>query len=232
MSEITKNETMVGTYNFDGESISFSFKKNLRATEKVYFVSMMSELLIGDNYNSVLRDLLFDFFVIDVFTDVDTSWMYEQSDDEDETDYISKIEDLVCNTNIADIVKSNVEDGLLGELLDAVELNIEYRTGIHRNPISESLASLVKTLDKKIGDFNVDMESVAEMMGLLGGISNELTMENMLSAYAKSDMYKKNQAEVAEKAAKREAAMKVVADNIKDANAQSITPILSPNFEV
>lgn len=232
MSEIIKDEMMVGAYTLGDESTSFSFKKNLRATEKVYFVNMLSELLIGDNYNSVLRDLLFDFFIIDVFTDIDTSWMYEQSDGEDYIDYISKIEDLVCDTNIAEIVKANMEDGLLGELLDAVELNIEYRTGIHKNPISESIANLVKTLEKKVGDFNVDMESVTEMMGLLGGISNELTMENMLSAYAKSDMYKKNQAEVAENAAKREAAMKVVADNIKDANAQSITPILSPNFEV
>lgn len=199
-----------GTYNQNGESIPFSFNTMLRASEKVYFVNSVSELLIGENYNSILRDLLTGFFVIDVFTDVDTSWIYaDTGDEEDGIDYITEMEDLVYGTNIVEIVLANIGDSLFQELCDAIDLNIEYRTGIHKNPITESLAGLIDTLNKKVGDFS-DMESMAEMMNVFSGIADEFTMDNMIEAYGKSNMYKNHQKKL-------------------EGNS---TPVLSPAFEV
>lgn len=218
---INSNYEKSGTYNQNGESISFSFNTILRASEKVYFVNSVSELLIGENYNSVLRDLLTGFFIIDVFTDVDTSWIYADVDDEDYSiDYITEMEDLVYGTNIVEIVLANIDDLLFQELTNAIDLNIEYRTGIHKNPITESLANLINTLNRKIGDFS-DMESMAEMMAMFSGIADEFTMDNMIEAYGKSNMYKNHQKKLEDSAAKRE--------GVIESNA---TPILSPAFEV
>lgn len=190
---ISNNYEKSGTYNYNGESISFSFNTILRASEKVYFVNSVSELLVGENYNSILRDLLIGFFIIDVFTDVDVSWIYADTDNEEYgIDYIAEMEDMVYGTNIVEIVLANVDDSLFQELIDAIDLNIEYRTGIHKNPITESLANLINTLDKKIGNFS-DMESIAEMMNVFGGIADEFTMDNMIEAYGKSNMYKNHQ---------------------------------------
>lgn len=211
-----------GTYNQNGESIQFSFNTMLRASEKVYFVNSVSELLIGENYNSILRDLLTSFFIIDVFTDVDTSWIYTNTGDDEEydIDYIAEMEDLVYGTNIVEIVLANIDDSLFQELCNAIDLNIEYRTGIHKNPITESLANLIDTLNRKIGDFS-DMESMAEMMNMFSGIADEFTMDNMIEAYGKSNMYKNHQKELSEGAARREAVVK-----------DGATTILSPAFEV
>lgn len=189
MSDYVKSSV----YTRNGRDFSFNFKTSLRASEKVYFVNAVSELLIDDNYNSILRDLIFDFFIIDVFTNVDTSWAYANEEDENKAekiDIVREMEGLVYETNIVDIVIANAEIGLIKELCHALDLNIEYRTGIHRNMIEESLSSLINTFEKKIAD--IDFENIMEMSQMLSGISGELTADKILEAYAKSDMYKSN----------------------------------------
>ena len=180
-----------GVYVSNGEDFNFKFKTTLCASEKVYFVNSVTDLLIGENYNSVLRNLVFDFFVIDVFTDVDTSWIYIVEDDNDsDVNILGEMESFVYNTNIVDIVRANDEYGVIDELMESLDLNIEYRTGIHKSPIIESIANLINAFERKVNDFDVDAESLIGMVNMLGGISGELTADKLLEAYAKSDIYK------------------------------------------
>ena len=175
-----------GVYKNNGEDISFDFNTTLRASEKASLVNGVTYLLIGDNYNYVLKDMLIDILIVNSFTNVDISNILSSNT------MIDDAEDFLNNTNIVEIVKENMEYGLLDEIELAIDLNVEYKTGIHRNIISDSIASLVNTLEKKVSDFNVDSESLFGMMDVLNGISGELTMDKMLDAYAKSDMYKQN----------------------------------------
>ena len=175
-----------GVYKNNEEDTSFRFNTSLSASEKASLVNGVSYLLVGDNYNFVLKDILIDLFIIKSFTDIDISYILSSDN------MIDDVEDFLNNTNAIEIVKENMEYGLFDEIKHAIDLNIEYKTGIHRNVISDSIANLVKTLDEKISGFNVDSESLIEMMDMLNGISGELTMDKMLDAYAKSDMYKQN----------------------------------------
>jgi len=187
MNKYDKN----GIYTYNGEDHMFEFKTYLSAGEKVYFVNSISNLLIGENYNSVLRSLLVDFFIIDVFTDVYTSWIYDnEENDGSDIDVLGEMENMVYGTNIVEIVKKNDECGIIEELEKSLDLNIEYRTGIHRNPINESLARLIDAFEKKVGDFNMDGQNLMDAISMLGGISDEFTMSNLLEAYEKSNMYK------------------------------------------
>ena len=69
-------------------------------------------------------------------------------------------------------------------------MNIEYRTGVHINPISSSLANLIDTLTNKFNDFDLDkMMEIAEPMSKIAG---ELTPEKMLDAYAKTNIFKEH----------------------------------------
>ena len=61
------NNIKLGVYNLNGEDFTFNFKTSLSAIEKVYFVNSVTESLIDDNYNYVLKDLIFDFYIVDVF---------------------------------------------------------------------------------------------------------------------------------------------------------------------
>ena len=173
-------------YKYGDNEFQFDFYTSLPISKKSEFVNSVSYLLIGDNYKVVLKDLLFDLFIVDIFTSVDVKHII-QSDT-----IIDDAEEFLNDTNIVEIVKANAEHGAIEELENAIDLNIEYKTGIHRNIISDSIANFVNTLEKKVSNFNMNSDELTEMMGLLSGLSGELTMDNLLDAYARSDMYKQN----------------------------------------
>lgn len=180
-----KNEVKTGVYTIDGKDTPFAFYTSLNAYRKSQFVVSVSNILVGDNYNYVLRDLAFDFCIVAIFTDIDTT------DVQDAYDGITAMEEFVDKFKpVIDIVKANVEDGVFDELHTAIDLNVEYRTGIHINPISSSLANLLDTLNNKFSGFDLDkMMEIAEPMSKIAG---EFTPEKMLDAYAKTNIFKEH----------------------------------------
>lgn len=208
-----KNETMVGTYNYKGEDMQFNFYTSISAYEKLNFVDFVVDVVVGDDsYNYVIKDMIFDFNIIRFFTDVDLSEITSAENS------IDAIEEFLENTNIVDIVLANAEPGIIGELIEAVELNIEYKTGIHVNPIASSLSSLLNTIERKVE--GIDLDPMLRLAETMGGISGELTPEKILDAYAKTDIFKKNWANAS---ASESGATAEKADG---------TTILSPAFEV
>lgn len=180
-----KNEVKTGVYTIDGKDNPFAFYTSLNAYRKSQFVVSVCNTLVGDNYNYVLDDLVFDYFIVAIFTDIDVSEV-QKSDNG-----ISAMEEFVDKFKpVIDTVKANAVDGVLDELRNAIDLNIEYRTGIHINPISSSLANLIDTLNNKFSGFNLDkMMEIAEPMSKIAG---ELTPEKMLDAYAKTNIFKEH----------------------------------------
>lgn len=180
-----KNEVKTGVYTIDGKDNPFAFYTSLNAYRKSQFVVSVCNTLVGDNYNYVLDDLVFDYFIVAIFTDIDVSEV-QKSDNG-----ISAMEEFVEKFKpVIDTVKANAVDGVLDELRKAIDLNIEYRTGIHINPISSSLANLLDTLNNKFSGFDFDkMMEIAEPMSKIAG---ELTPEKMIDAYAKTNIFKEH----------------------------------------
>lgn len=179
------NEIKTGVYTLDGEDTHFAFYTSLSAYRKAQFVNYVSDILVGDNYNYVIRDLVFDFCVVAIFTDIDTY------DVQDADDGITAMEEFVEKFKpVVDIVKANSVDGVFDELHKAIDLNIEYRTGIHINPISSSLASLLDTIERKVDD--IDLDSIIDLAQSMTGISDELTADKLLDAYAKTNIFKEH----------------------------------------
>ena len=181
-----KNFDKMGVYTRNGLEFNFNFHTSLRSVDKMRFVSNVTNLVVGDNYYSVIRDMIFNFNIISIFTDVDIS----DITDPENNDAINMIEDLLGETNIVSIVIANAEDGLIAELQKAVDDNIAYRTGIQKNPLTESLSNLVNTIERKLD--GIDTESMMEAAKIFSGMTGELTPERMLDAYEKSDVFKKN----------------------------------------
>lgn len=179
------NEVKTGVYTIDDKDIPFAFYTSLSAYRKAQFVNFVSDILVGDNYNYVIRDLVFDFCIVTIFTDIDTSEV------QDADDGITAMEEFVDKFKpVVDIVKANSVDGILDELHKAIDLNIEYRTGIHINPISSSLASLLDTIERKVDD--IDLDSIMNLAQSVTGISDELTADKLLDAYAKTNIFKEH----------------------------------------
>ena len=179
------NEIKTGVYTIDDKDTPFAFYTSLNAYRKSQFVVSVSNILVGDNYNYVIRDLAFDFCIIAIFTDVDTT------DVQDADDGITAMEEFVDKFKpVIDIVKANVEDGVFDELNTAIDLNVEYRTGIHVNPISSSIASFIDTIERKID--GIDLNSMMDLAQSMAGISDELTADKLLDAYAKTNIFKEH----------------------------------------
>lgn len=190
---------MTGTYihrNESGEeSFNFNFYTELSTVNKLKFVKSVTNTLIDDkSYNSIIRDLVFDFFIVEIFTDIDMT-------DIKESNFVNNAEQFLEETNIVNIVKANMEVGLLEELNKAVDLNIQYITGIHPNPLNEALASLVNTLEKRVKE--VDLDSAMKMAQKFVGMTDEFNLDNIVNAYMNSDLHKKNLDEIEEAKAEK-----------------------------
>lgn len=173
---------MSGIYTRNGEEFVFEYKTDLSIKEKDIFAMNVCDTIIGSDYHSLLKDLVFDFQIISSFTNIDLS---EIKNTDDTIDWV---ESFIEETNIVDIVKPNLKEGLLDELEKAIDTNIEYRTGIHKNILHEALSSLVKTLEEKIG--GVDAEAMMDMASALSGLNGELTTDNLIQSYISSGILK------------------------------------------
>lgn len=202
MYRISKN-VKTGAYTYKNESIPFNFYTELRAVDKIKFINAVCDTLIDTNYYSVIRDLVFDFQIVNVFTDVVVPEL------QDSPSPISIIEEFLDDTNIVEIVKANVDKKLIAELEKAVDENIEYRTGIHKNTLEDALTSLLHTVEQKIND--VDTEGMMEMAMKLNSISDELTPERILQAYSETDMFKNRIYEKEQERQNHDAAIKKAA---------------------
>ena len=191
------NNTKMGVYTYNDEAHNFNFHTDLSTSNKAFFVRTVVDTIVDDmGYDSVLRDIIFDYVTISVFTDIDTSFLKIVNDEGDIVTDIDMLEDFLLSTNIIEIVKANAFPTLFDELEKAVDLNIEYRTGIHPSPLSDSLASLLSTLENKINE--VDLDSMMGMAQKLASMTGEFTPDRIVNAYMNSDMHKKNLAEIAE----------------------------------
>lgn len=186
-----------GTYFYNDESYNFDFATDLSAHRKLMFVNyVVNSLIDEDRYDFVVKDLVFDFGLVALMTDIDTSFINRMDDNNNPINPIIFIEPFLEETNVVDIVKSNMEVGLLEELNDAVDKSIEYRTGIHPSPIADSIASLLSTLEKKIDE--IDLGSAMEMAQKFAGMTGEFNLDNVMKAYMESDIHKGNLEEIAE----------------------------------
>ena len=180
-----------GVFTYNNESYNFEFKTSLSAYDKQVFVKTVVGNLVDDaGYDVVIKDLIFDFVIIEVFTNIDTSFINMEDDEGNDINPIIPIEHFLEETNVVDIVKENMETGLLDELNRAVDLDIQYLTGIHPNPLNEAITNLISTIEKKIRE--VDLDSMMSMAQKFAGMTEDFTLDNIVNAYMNSDIHKSN----------------------------------------
>lgn len=178
------NNVKTGQYNYKGKEYTFNFYTDIDVIKKSKFVTNITDLIVyEDNYQSVLRDTMFDFEIIKVFTNA-----FEDTEIDEKGYLLADVVDFVENTKVAEIVKANAVDGLINELNEAVDRNIEYKTGIHRNPLGEATASLLKTIENKIND--IDLDELMKFAEVFKDMPKDMTPEKLIDAYGKSDVFK------------------------------------------
>lgn len=190
-------EKKIGVFTYKDESYDFDFKTSLSAYEKLIFVKTVVDTIVNYNsYDVIVRDLIFDFTIIEIFTNVDTSFINMKDEEGNDINPIIPIEHFLEESNIIDIVKVNIEDGLIDELNNAIDLNIQYLTGICPNPLNNSLVDLISTIKAKVD--NIDLEGMMDMAQKFSTMTEDFTIENLVKAYMNSDIHQKNLIEIEE----------------------------------
>lgn len=204
----------MGVFTYNEESRNFNFKTSLSAYDKQLFVQTVVDNLIGEGiYNVILRDLIFDFVIVEIFTNIDTSFINMKDEDGNDVNQIIPIEHFLEQSNVVEVVKANIEDGLLEELNRAIDLNIQFLTGIQPNSLYDAFANLLSTLEKKIGE--IDLSSAMEMIKKFSNMTDEFNVDNIVKAYMNSDVHAKNEEEIAKAKKKKVKTAKNIENEIE-----------------
>lgn len=210
---------MNDVYTRNGNEIEFNYYTDLPMSKKIAFVNSVADTVVGDDYYyPMIKDMVFDFHLINFFSDVDTGIDYNE---DDSGEIVDAIEQFLSETNVADVLKLSINFDVLTELVDSVDKAIEYKTGIHPSPIADGIASLLNTIEKKFA--GIDVDSMTGMANVFSKLQGDITPEKMLEAYANSDIFKKQHNEVVEKQAKRDATMDKVRENVAKNNEVKTT---------
>lgn len=204
------NEKIINdTYISNGEEIEFTYLANPSMSKKVAFVKSVAENVVNDNcYYPMIKDMVFDFCLIEFFSDISSN-----AENEKEEDTIDYVEEFLANNNAATVMKLGMDFDVIQELRENVDKMIEYKTGIHPSPIADAISKVLDTLEQKFA--GIDVDAMSGMANVFGKLQGDITPEKMLEAYAKSDVFKKQAKEVVENQKKRDAAMEKVRENVK-----------------
>lgn len=190
-------EMRTGVFTYNDDSYNFNFKTSLSAYEKMIFVKTVIENIIdGSSYDFVIRDLIFDFAIIELFTNVDTSFINAKDDNGNDINPIIIIEHFLESSNVVDVVKANMEEGLLDTLNRAVDLNVQYLTGAQNNRLNDAIEKLISTFERKISE--TDLDTMYNMAQKFANMTEDFTVDNVVNAYLDSGEHKANLEEIEE----------------------------------
>ena len=166
------------------KEIDFKYRTELTLQQKVSFVNFVLGVIFDDDYCfSIIKNEVFDIALIYMFTDV---LKYE----EDFTFSLNNIEEMLNTTNVIEILKKEIDNDLIKDLNEVIDMNIAYKTGVNVNSISTSFSSLLKTIENKVSDFDVD--EFSNTLKKFGDITNGMSPDKIMELYTKTDAYKKN----------------------------------------
>ena len=207
------NEKIINdTYISNGEEIEFTYLANPSMSKKVAFVKSVAENVVNDDcYYPMIKDMVFDFCLIEFFSDIRSN-----AENEKEEDTIDYVEEFIENNNAATVMKLGMDFDVIQELRENVDKMIEYKTGIHPSPIADAISKVLDTLEQKFA--GIDVDAMSGMANVFGKLQGDITPEKMLEAYAKSDVFKKQAKEVVANQKKRDAAMEKVRENVKNSD--------------
>lgn len=184
------------TYVSNGVDIEFNYYYDIPMSYKIAFVNSVANPVVGDDYYyPMIKDVLFDFRMVQFFTDIDTGVV-------DGDDTLDQMVEFLESTNAADIVKVSVNFDVVQELYDSVDKAIEYKTGIHPSPIADGIASILDVVENKLS--RIDVDGMQDAMRVFGKLQGDITPDKMLEAYANSDVFKKMHDDVVKKQDERD----------------------------
>lgn len=182
---LTKSEI----YTYNGEDVEFHYSSSATYFEQTEFVYAVTSVVAGDDYLPLLKDIVFNYTLVTIFTDIDTSNFKNEGEENIDIDKFAEFDE---QTGVSAFLKSAIDENVLTALEDSVDCNIAYKTGIWKDSITTAIAELIKSLQKRVAewDVNIKSEEVSEFIEKFN--SSDLNADALVNAYLQTAVHKEN----------------------------------------
>ena len=185
------SEIKIAKFEYDdGTSMKeyeYTYKTDLNIKEKAEFVVFVTNRIISEHYNKVMYDFVFDLALIQMFTDIDIkNTILGIEDDIDDWEYIFALQRFMSKTTVLSEIKDGIKLGLLDELKEAVDCNIEYKTGVRPNRIEEAVLGLIDLITAKVKETEINVSDVKKNIEMFPKFVKNTSSQEMINAIASS----------------------------------------------
>ena len=178
------NKTEHGVYTIDNEVTDYHYTSYIGTAAQVNFVKAVTEMIIGGGeYIPLLKEPLFNYVLLSVFTDIDLTKFVD-----DDGDLL--IDDFVEFDTVSGVsakLKLLIDSDMLYQIQTSLDTNLAYKTGLHKDDMTDAVVELVKILGDKINSIGKDLntEKVNEFITKFN--NSDLNTESIVKAYLDSD---------------------------------------------
>lgn len=184
--------TKKDTYTYNGKVIEYSYSPTATYGEQCAFVAIVSDrVFIKGNYLPLLKDIAFDYVLLENFTDIDFV--------KTGINNIDAFAEFDKGTGLAKKLKANLNPTMLKTLTASVDANIEYKRQTAQDDFTTELTLLLKNLNDRFADSNNDIDPETTMAFMKKFIESGFDGESIAKAYLGSDAFKKNVENVIDK---------------------------------
>lgn len=178
------NKTEHGVYTIDNEVTEYHYTSYIGTAAQVNFVKAVTQMIIGGGeYIPLLKEPLFNYVLLSVFTDIDLTKYV----DEDGDLLIDAFVEFDTISGVSAKLKLLIDSDVLYQIQTSLDTNLAYKTGLHKDDMTEAVVELVKTIGNKINSIGKDLntEKVNEFITKFN--NSDLNTESIVKAYLDSD---------------------------------------------
>lgn len=182
-----------GVYIYNGKDVEYHYSSSASYMEQVNFVKFVTDTVVNDNqYIPLLKNIIFNLCLVKWFTDIDFS-IFSKDTNKLNIDEFAEFDEI---TNVSDFLKAKIDSEIIENLINSVEDNLAYITGIRRDSITTSIINLINTAQKKIENFGEGLDSKTVIEFMENFKKSNLNEKNIVETYLKSDLHKNKLNEV------------------------------------
>ncbi len=133
---------MNGIYIYNGIQYEFEYKIVLTAMQRLMTIMNIERVLLQDgHYYSLLKDTAVKYYILKAYAP-DFEFPTAITDADGDLDW-DEIEIFFANTDVYTIITENVDAGQFQEMLENLDNDLAYQTGIDKVSITNELIQLI-----------------------------------------------------------------------------------------
>lgn len=142
------NYNMTGQFTYKDETYDVKYTDTLTTFEKLQFINNTVSWVVGEDYRPILKRFAYRYNLC-LLSNVD----FNQFVSADENgNNIAELIEFIDSTDLPDMIEAELDTAVVNELKENIDLDIEYRTGIHRDSISSAVSDLINKFSKKMDE--------------------------------------------------------------------------------